>query len=265
MHYSIQDFVSLIAKLRDPNGGCPWDLKQNYQTMIPCLIEESCEVIDAIEQNNPHDLKEELGDLLLQVVFLSQLAAEEKWFTFEDVVQDVAKKIIRRHPHVFGNSSAANEQEALFNWNQIKAEENKQKGRHSVLDNIPASFPALMRAEKLQKRCAKVGFDWTDVAQVFAKVEEELEETRQEWKQTEQNHTKINEEIGDLLFAVVNLSRHLHCSAEESLRQANLKFERRFRTVEEKLRHQEKEIENASLMEMDLLWDEVKNEENADQ
>lgn len=261
MRYSIQDFVHLIAKLRDPNGGCPWDLKQNYHTMIPCLIEESCEVIYAIEQKNYRDLKEELGDLLLQIVFLSQLATEEKQFTFDDVVQDISQKIIRRHPHVFGDSSAANEQEALSNWNQVKAAEHKEKGRHSILDNVPTSFPALMRAEKLQKRCAKVGFDWENIAQVFAKVEEELEETRQEWQQTEQKQAKINEEIGDLLFAAVNLSRHLHCSAEESLRQANLKFERRFRAVEEKLKHQGKKIETASLIEMDLLWDEVKKEE----
>ena len=171
MTHKIQDFVRLIAKLRDPNGGCPWDLKQNYRSMIPCLLEESYEVIEAIEQNNPQDLKEELGDLLLQVVFFSQLAAEEQKFTFDDVVNNVAEKIIRRHPHVFGEKSAGNEQEALQNWNAMKAEENKDKGHTSILDNIPHAFPALMRAEKLQKRCAKVGFDWQNIEPVIAKIE----------------------------------------------------------------------------------------------
>ncbi len=261
MTHKIQDFVRLIAKLRDPNGGCPWDLKQNYRSMIPCLLEESYEVIEAIEQNNPQDLKEELGDLLLQVVFFSQLAAEEQKFTFDDVVNNVAEKIIRRHPHVFGEKSAGNEQEALQNWNAMKAEENKDKGHTSILDNIPHAFPALMRAEKLQKRCAKVGFDWQNIEPVIAKIEEELSELKQEINRPHLVQAQVEEELGDLLFAVVNLSRHLKCQPEDSLRKANHKFERRFRAVEMKLKQQNKTVEQSSLVEMDMLWDEVKREQ----
>lgn len=261
MAHTIQDFVQLIAKLRDPNGGCPWDLKQNYDSMIPCLLEESYEVVETIQQKSMTNLREELGDLLLQVVFFSQLASEDQAFTFNDVVNDVAEKIIRRHPHVFGDTTANNEQEALQNWNAIKAQESKQKGESSILDNIPHAFPALMRAEKLQKRCSKVGFDWTELPPVIDKIEEELQEVRQELNKTNKNQQKIEEELGDLLFATVNLCRHLKCQPEESLRKANNKFEQRFRAVEKKLKEQNKTFEQSSLIEMDLLWDEVKSSE----
>ena len=261
MTYSINDFLKLIAQLRDPINGCPWDIKQNYHSMISCLKEETYEVIEAIEKNDVENLKEELGDLLLQVVFLSQLATEEKKFTFDHVVQNVAEKIVRRHPHVFGDKQAKNEQEALQNWNAMKAEEHKTLGHTSILDNIPQSFPALIRAEKLQKRCSKIGFDWDNIVPVFSKVEEELQEVKQELARQPQDQAKIEEEMGDLLFATVNLSRHLHCQAEESLRKANQKFEQRFRKVEEKLTQRNRRLENTSLMEMDMLWDEVKKEE----
>ena len=265
MTYSINDFLKLIAQLRDPVNGCPWDIKQNYHSMISCLKEETYEVIEAIEKNDVENLKEELGDLLLQVVFLSQLATEENKFTFDHVVQNVAEKIVRRHPHVFGDKHAKNEQEALQNWNAMKAEERKTLGHTSILDNIPRSFPALMRAEKLQKRCSKIGFDWDNIAPVFSKVEEELQEVKQELTRQPQDQAKIEEEMGDLLFATVNLSRHLHCQAEESLRKANQKFEQRFRKVEEKLTQRNRRIEDTSLMEMDVLWDEVKKEEKLHQ
>ena len=265
MTYSINDFLKLIAQLRDPINGCPWDIKQNYHSMISCLKEETYEVIEAIEKNDVENLKEELGDLLLQVVFLSQLATEENKFTFDHVVQNVAEKIVRRHPHVFGDKHAKNEQEALQNWNAMKAEERKTLGHTSILDNIPRSFPALMRAEKLQKRCSKIGFDWDNIAPVFSKVEEELQEVKQELTRQPQDQAKIEEEMGDLLFATVNLSRHLHCQAEESLRKANQKFEQRFRKVEEKLTQRTPCIEDTSLMEMDVLWDKVKKEEKLHQ
>ncbi|MDH3002908.1 nucleoside triphosphate pyrophosphohydrolase [Pasteurella multocida] len=261
MTYSIDDFINLIAQLRNPNGGCPWDLKQNYHTMIPCLIEETYEVIEAIQQQNMQDLKEELGDLLLQVIFFSQLATEDQHFTFKDIVHVVSEKIIRRHPHVFGEKIANNEQEALQNWNEIKTQENTEKGQTSILDNVPHAFPALMRAEKLQKRCAKVGFDWDDSQQVIDKIKEELTEVQQEMAKADKQQAKIEEEVGDLLFAVVNLCRHLKCQPEESLRKANHKFEQRFRAVENKLKAHHKTLEQSSLMEMDLLWDEVKREE----
>ncbi|MGC6248470.1 nucleoside triphosphate pyrophosphohydrolase [Bisgaard Taxon 45] len=261
MTYSIDDFVHLIAQLRNPNGGCPWDLKQTYHSMIPCLTEETYEVIEAIQQHNIPNLKEELGDLLLQVIFFSQLASEDQHFTFNDVVNAVAEKIIRRHPHVFGEKIANDEQEALQNWNEIKAQEHKEKGEGSILDNVPQAFPALMRAEKLQKRCAKVGFDWDDTNQVIDKIKEELSEVQQEMAKAATQQAKIEEEVGDLLFAVVNLCRHLKCQPEESLRKANHKFEQRFRAVESKLKAQHKTIEQSSLIEMDILWDEVKREE----
>lgn len=261
MQYHIQDFIRLIAQLRNPNGGCPWDLKQTYQSMIPCLMEETYEVIEAIEQNDKVNLREELGDLLLQVVFFSQLATEDGSFTFDDVVNDVATKIVRRHPHVFGNKEAGNEEEALARWNEIKAQEKKAQTDRSILASVPQAFPALMRAEKLQKKCAKVGFDWDNLPDVIAKVEEELEEIKQELNRPHLVQEKVAEEMGDFLFATVNLARHLKVNAEESLRQANHKFERRFRQVEQKLAEQGKSVEQSSLVEMDVLWNEVKNEE----
>lgn len=262
MSQATQNLLEIIAKLRDPDGGCPWDLKQNYKTMIPHLLEESYEVVEAIEQNNIANLREELGDLLLQTVFLSQLAKEDNLFTFEEVVAELSEKLVRRHPHVFGDKSAENEQQALQNWNAMKAAENQSKGHHSILDNIPLAFPALMRAEKIQKKCSKVGFDWDNVQAVLAKVEEEIVEVKQELNRPHFSAEKMEEELGDLLFATVNLTRHLGVQAEESLRKANWKFERRFRIVEQKLTALGKTFEQSSLVEMNLLWDEVKKAEN---
>ncbi|WP_044470112.1 nucleoside triphosphate pyrophosphohydrolase [Mannheimia massilioguelmaensis] len=262
MAQDIQNLKQIVAKLRDPNGGCPWDLKQNYDTMIPCLIEESYEVIEAIRQKNTVDLREELGDLLMQVVFLSQLASEENKFTLEDVINDICNKLVYRHPHVFGDKSASNEQEALQNWNMMKAQEAKNQAHTSILDNVPFSFPALLRAEKLQKKCSKVGFDWNELLPVIEKVEEELQEVKQELNKKAPSQEKIEEEVGDLFFATVNLSRHLKVQAEESLRKANHKFERRFRALETKLQIQNKSFEDTTLAEMDMLWDEVKKQES---
>ena len=261
MHYSIQDFIQLIAQLRNPNGGCPWDLKQNYESMIPCLTEETYEVIDAIQKKDIVNLREELGDLLLQVVFFSQLASEDGYFTFDDVLDDISKKIVRRHPHVFGDATAGNEEEALARWNSIKAQEKSVQEKRSILDDIPNSFPALLRSQKMQKQCSKIGFDWDDVESVLAKVEEELQEVRDEINQTPHNQEKIEEEIGDLFFATVNLSPHLKCNAEEALRKANNKFEQRFRKVEEKALERGSSVKDLSLIEIDILWDEVKREE----
>jgi len=235
MRYSIQDFIQLIAQLRNPNGGCPWDLKQNYDSMIPCLTEETYEVIDAIQKKDIANLREELGDLLLQVVFFSQLASEDGYFTFDDV--------------------------ALARWNSIKAQEKSAQKQQSILDNVPNAFPALLRAQKIQKQCSKVGFDWNELEPVFAKVEEELKEVRDEVNQTPRNQERIEEEIGDLFFATVNLSRHLKCNAEEALRKANNKFEQRFRKVEGKALERGVSLKDLSLIEMDILWDEVKKEE----
>lgn len=261
MAYSINDFIKIIAQLRDPQKGCPWDLKQTNRTMIPHLLEETYEVIDAIEKGQTPELKEELGDLLLQVVFLTQLATENGEFDFNDVVNEVASKIIRRHPHVFGEVKATNAEEALASWNAIKKEERIEKGYQSILDNVPNAFPALMRAEKLQKCCAKVGFDWECANDVLRKVEEELLELKQEMDQQTVAKIRVEEELGDLIFSIVNLARHLNCNAEDILMNTNKKFECRFREVETKLRAAGKTCEQSNLEEMDALWDEVKVEE----
>lgn len=255
---SIDQFIALIAQLRDPQTGCPWDLKQTFHTMIPCLLEESYEVVEAIEQNNMLNLKEELGDLLLQVVFLSQLAQEQQLFNFQEVVAEVSQKIIRRHPHVFGDKTAQTEEQALAHWNAIKSQEQKNTENNSLLDNLPLALPALMRAEKLQKRCAKVGFDWDNLPPVIAKIEEELGEVKQALAETNQQH--LEEELGDLLFATVNLIRHAKLPAEQTLTKANNKFERRFRFVEKQAKQQGKALADCSLEEMDIWWEQAKSE-----
>ncbi|KGQ57241.1 nucleoside triphosphate pyrophosphohydrolase [Gallibacterium anatis] len=261
MTTKLEKFAEIIAKLRDPNGGCPWDLEQTYQTMPPHILEEAYEVVGAINQDDRKELKEELGDLLMQVVFLSQLAQEEGAFTLDDVIDGITDKIIRRHPHVFGEIKAENSDEVLKNWENIKQQERYQKEQFSILDNVPIALPSLLRAAKLQKRCAKVGFDWSELEPTIQKVEEELQEVRDEVSKQPQNPQAIEEEIGDLLFASVNVARHLKLNPEEALRKANLKFERRFRQVEQSILASGRQLEQVSLAEMDLIWDQVKQQE----
>jgi len=261
MTTKLEKFAEIIAKLRDPNGGCPWDLEQTYQTMPPHILEEAYEVVEAINQDDRKELKEELGDLLMQVVFLSQLAQEEGAFTLDDVIDGITDKIIRRHPHVFGEIKAENSDEVLKNWGNIKQQERYQKEQFSILDNVPIALPSLLRAAKLQKRCAKVGFDWSELEPTIQKVEEELQEVRDEVSKQPQNPQAIEEEIGDLLFASVNVARHLKLNPEEALRKANLKFERRFRQVEQSILASGRQLEQVSLAEMDLIWDQVKQQE----
>ncbi|AEC16953.1 nucleoside triphosphate pyrophosphohydrolase [Gallibacterium anatis UMN179] len=261
MTTKLEKFAEIIAKLRDPNGGCPWDLEQTYQTMPPHILEEAYEVVEAINQDDRKELKEELGDLLMQVVFLSQLAQEEGAFTLDDVIDGITDKIIRRHPHVFGEIKAENSDEVLKNWENIKQQERYQKEQFSILDNVPIALPSLLRAAKLQKRCAKVGFDWAELEPTIQKVEEELQEVRDEVSKQPQNPQAIEEEIGDLLFASVNVARHLKLNPEEALRKANLKFERRFRQVEQSILASGRQLEQVSLAEMDLIWDQVKQQE----
>lgn len=261
MTTKLEKFAEIIAKLRDPNGGCPWDLEQTYQTMPPHILEEAYEVVEAINQDDRKELKEELGDLLMQVVFLSQLAQEEGAFTLDDVIDSITDKIIRRHPHVFGEIKAENSDEVLKNWENIKQQERYQKEQFSILDNVPIALPSLLRAAKLQKRCAKVGFDWSELEPTIQKVEEELQEVRDEVSKQPQNPQAIEEEIGDLLFASVNVARHLKLNPEEALRKANLKFERRFRQVEQSILASGRQLEQVSLAEMDLIWDQVKQQE----
>ncbi len=256
---TIDQFLALVARLRDPKNGCPWDIKQNFDTMLPHLLEETYEVAEAIHTQDRSALREELGDLLLQVVFLSQLAHEEGSFSFQDVLTDIHDKLIYRHPHVFGDTRAQSSEEALQHWEQQKAAETKRQQQQSILDDIPFALPALTRAHKLQKRCAKVGFDWPDPRQVAEKVREELQEVEQELHASVVVQAKLAEELGDLLFATVNLCRHYQIEAEDCLRKANVKFENRFKKVEQALKIQGKRPEECTLSELDFIWDQIKS------
>lgn len=251
----VQEIVDIMAKLRAPDG-CPWDQKQSHKSLKPYLIEESCEVLDAIDDNNMEELKEELGDVLMNIVFHAQLANEKKIFNFQDVAQSISEKMIRRHPHVFDENCDLTAEEVEAQWQKIKAEEKSH--RESILEGIPRSMPALARSQKLQKRAAKVGFDWPDSTGVIAKVHEEFEELEEAVNLNDS--TKIEEEFGDLLFSMVNLARHLKIDADHSLNMANNKFISRFTKVEKKCREKGLIIEEMSLEELDEIWDEVKAE-----
>lgn len=255
---TIEQFLEVVNQLRHPEHGCPWDLQQNFDTMLPHLLEETYEVAEAIHTQDRTALREELGDLLLQVVFLSQLAKEEGSFTFDDVVTDIHDKLIYRHPHVFGEVRATNSDEALQSWEAQKANDEKHRNQDSILDDLPFALPALTRANKLQKRCAKVGFDWDNPHDVLAKVEEELNEVKAEIAQYPARSAELAEELGDLLFATVNLCRHYHTDAEENLRNANLKFERRFRKVEKAVKKSGRTVKECKLEELDIIWHKIK-------
>lgn len=254
MSDNIQRLLNIMSRLRDPQGGCPWDLKQTYATIVPYTLEEAYEVADAIARESFDELKDELGDLLFQVVFYAQMAKEQGHFEFDDCVAAICDKLERRHPHVFGDVSADNAETVLKNWEALKSAERKDVGQHSVLDNIPQAMPALSRAYKLQKRCANVGFDWPDVQGCWDKVKEEIIEV----EQCEAGSAELAEELGDLMFALVNVVRKHKLDPEAVLRAANSKFEKRFRAVEQALAEQGKSPEQSDLAEMDALWNEVK-------
>jgi tetrapyrrole methylase family protein/MazG family protein/ATP diphosphatase len=251
-----QKLLEIMAKLRNPNGGCPWDLEQNFKTIVPYTIEEAYEVADAIEHNDMGALKEELGDLLLQVVFHAQMAAEGGLFTFEDVAQTIGEKMERRHPHVFGELDIKTAEAQTENWENIKAEERKKKIGDSVLADVPTALPALMRAEKLQKRAARVGFDWPTSEGVVEKILEELDESKEAIASGDK--AKMQDEFGDLLFAVTNLARFHGIDPEEALRQTNAKFVKRFQFIEAALKTQNKKWEETNLDEMEALWQKAK-------
>lgn len=259
--YSIQSLLDIMAKLRDPDTGCPWDLEQNFKSIAPYTIEEAYEVADAIERNDLSDLKEELGDLLLQVVFHSQMAKELNQFGFEDVVVSICEKMVRRHPHVFSDASIANADEQTALWDKLKAEERKAKASEtlSILDDVPSSLPGLSRARKLTRRAANVGFDWPDRLSVFNKLDEELTELHEAINSNKQDH--IEEEFGDLLFVLANLSRHIKIDPESALRRANQKFIKRFQFIEDYVSRQGKRLEDYSLSELDAFWDAAKSSE----
>jgi ATP diphosphatase len=261
----ISRLLEIMAALRTPVTGCPWDLEQNFATIAPYTLEEAYEVADAIERGDLVDLCDELGDLLLQVVFHARMAEEQKAFDFGDVVTAVTKKMIRRHPHVFGDAQARNAGDVKGQWDRIKAEEKAERAARrgrveeedkGALAGIPVAMSGLARAQKLQEKASKVGFDWNDPLAVLAKIKEEADEVAEAIAAGERIHAQ--EEVGDLLFAVVNLARHMGGDAEQSLRGTNQKFERRFAWIEHALAQQGKTPKSSSLKEMDALWDAAK-------
>ncbi len=272
--FQINDLLHLMTRLRDPQGGCPWDIAQSYDSIVPCTLEEAYEVADAIERKDFNHLQEELGDLLFQVIFYAQLGKEDGHFKFNDVVDTLVKKLVRRHPHVFPdgelygalkseqnpNEKKIDEQEIKGRWEAIKELERQAKGKAnelvSILDDVPRSLPAIQRAEKLQKRAAHVGFDWPKATQVLDKIEEEIHELREAMLENDQAH--IQDELGDVFFAMVNLARHVKVKPEMALRSTNAKFERRFKFLERELANQGIALENADLQQMENLWLEAK-------
>jgi nucleoside triphosphate diphosphatase len=257
---NIVRLLEIMAALRTPKTGCPWDLAQDFSTIAPYTLEEAYEVADAIARDDLADLKDELGDLLLQVVFHARMAEERGAFDFGDVVQAITEKLIRRHPHFFADETSRTPRAVEGLWERIKAEEKAatNTGQTGALAGIPVALPALSRALKLQAKASRVGFDWNDPRAVLRKIREETDEIEAELDRAEMNKAATGGEVGDLLFAVVNLARHLDADPEAVLRQSNLKFERRFAAIERALAARGKVPQEVSLAEMDTLWNEVK-------
>lgn len=263
----IDALLEVMAALRHPETGCPWDLEQDFVSIAPYTIEEAYEVDDAIRRGSMDDLKSELGDLLLQVVFHAQMAEDGGHFVFNDVAQGIADKMITRHPHVFGGASIEDADAQTAAWEEQKAEERAERARAegripSVLDDLTLGLPALLRALKIQKRVARVGFDWPSTTEVMDKVVEEMEELK-EAHATGTDFDHLEEEMGDLLFVVANMARHMKIDPEEALRKANAKFERRFRAVEGKLEAKSLPLKDVDLQTMEAAWQDVKKEEKA--
>ena len=266
---SINKLLTIMQALRDPETGCPWDLKQDFKSIAPHTIEEAYEVADAIERNDLDDLKDELGDLLLQVVFHSQMATEDNIFNFDDVVDAICDKMTRRHPHVFAGAIIEDAETQSKNWEALKKEERNKKrstktsnefhSDDSILSSVTAKLSSLTRARKLTKEAAKVGFDWSDAGSVMHKVDEELAELKEAIDSSDQEH--IAEEFGDLMFVMANLARKLAIDPDACLRSANQKFIRRFQFIEKSLHSQSKVMSKVSLAEMDALWDLAKTKE----
>ena len=263
-HYSLQDLLYLMSRLRDPVDGCPWDRQQSFLTIIPYTLEESYELADAIESGDFLQIREELGDVLFQVVFYAQLATEQDQFVFDDVVSGLVSKLIKRHPHVFPDATLSSRAGASLpdsdtvprNWETIKSTERQAREQHSSMDDVPANLPALGRAAKLQKRAAREGFDWPDYEGVLEKLQEEITELQSACNGGQPQ--AIEDELGDVLFSCVNLARHLDVNPEMALRGANSKFEQRYRYIETKLSGRGISASDATMEQMDLLWDEAK-------
>lgn len=266
--YTLDDLLRIMQRLRDPDSGCPWDLQQDFRSIVPSTLEECYELAHAIEQDDYAHTAEELGDVLFQVIFYTQLGRERNLFTFESVVDTLAHKLIRRHPHVFAQGqiegvvvSQVDIDGVKNSWEAIKRAERADKAQNGLLDDVPLALPALPRAQKLQKRAAQANFDWPDVSLVLQKVEEEIAELRQAMQSA--NRARIQDELGDLLFSCVNLARHLQCDAETSLRGASSKFETRFRTMEEIALARGDDLTQLSEAELDELWCRAKQREQA--
>ncbi len=258
----MQRLLKIMAALRTPVTGCPWDLEQDFASIAPYTIEEAYEVADAIERDDMADLKDELGDLLLQVVFHARMAEEAGHFDFNDVAGSISDKMVRRHPHVFGNDGTDTPDAVKQSWEDTKAQERKEKGQDaSALDGVASALPALLRAEKLSKRAARVGFEWPDVEQVFGDLAEEIDEVRDEIAKGSDTD-RLEDEIGDILFCVANLARFLKVDPEAALRRTNRKFERRFKAIEQSFVAEGSSIKDADLAEMDRRWNTVKGVEN---
>lgn len=260
----IQKLLEIMEALRDPKQGCPWDIEQDFASIAAYTVEEAYEVADAIERGDMHDLKDELGDLLFQVVFHSQMAIELNEFSFEDVAKAISDKLVSRHPHVFSDDATRDKHQLMEAWEQHKKNERQQKGMNkqtseaeSLMAHVASTMPALRWAEKLQKRAARGGFDWDELPPVYAKLEEELEELRHEVN-IEDNHERISEEMGDLLFSCVNLSRHLGVNPEQALRDANRKFIDRFQHLEKQVIEEGKAVDQCSLAELEDYWQQAK-------
>jgi MazG family protein len=273
MPANFQELVALMARLRSPEG-CPWDREQTYATLAPMLVEEAYEAFEAVEdarEGRPANLCEELGDLLFQIVFYAQVAAERGEFTIDDVTGQIHAKMVRRHPHVFGDTVVRDNEELLRNWEAMKAEEKRAAGKveeaadSSLLDGVSSKAPALMEAHQLALKAARVGFDWRDVDEIFDKLREEtdelraaIRERREAGSDSEAEHQRVREEVGDLLFAVTNIARHLDVEPESALKLTNRKFRHRFRHIERGLSARGRKIEEATLDEMEALWQEAK-------
>lgn len=255
----LQNLISIMAKLRDPETGCPWDVKQDFASIAPYTIEEAYEVADAIESGDRAAICDELGDLLLQVVFHARIAEEEGSFTLADVARSICEKMINRHPHVFGDEKTPDVDQQRQFWEDIKKAERAAKGQNGILADIPVGMPPMQRAVKLQKRAASVGFDWPDIAQIIDKMHEEAAELTAELETTPQNKQRLTDEVGDLLFVAVNLARKAGIDPETALIGCNKKFENRFNYIEQKIELNNKTLSGSTLDDMEKLWQEAKS------
>ena len=252
----INNLLQTFKKLRDPSQGCPWDKEQDFKSIASCSIEEAYEVADAIEREDFNDLKEELGDLFFQIIFHSGMAEEKKLFNFEEVVKELNDKLIRRHPHVFDKKQEMSASESLEIWEKEKKKEREKKNLISLMDDIPKNLPSLTRAKKIQKRAKSVGFDWQNENEVIRKIDEEIDELKR--AKASQKKEDISEEIGDLFFTLVNLSRHYNLEPEDIIRKANLKFETRFRKMEDEASMANVDLKDLEINELETLWQRIK-------